>query len=69
MSGASKPVIVTNEVAGPIKMIEYFFPRIRPGLPDYAGFIRLVNGDPPKVIVRKYGAVVVEIEETTKKKE
>ena len=69
MAGASKPVIVSNEVAGPAKLIEYFFPRIRAGLPDYAGFIRLVNGEPPKVIVRKYGAVVVEIEETAKKRE
>ena len=68
MSGASKPVTISREVSGPVKVIEYFFPRIRAGLPDYAGFIRLVNGEPPKVIVRKYGAVVVEIEETAKKR-
>jgi hypothetical protein len=62
MSGMSKPVIISKEVAGPIKTIEYFFPRIRVGLPDYAGSIRLINGNPPKVIIRKYGAVEVEIE-------
>ena len=69
MNGASKPVTVSHEVAGPAKLIEYFFPRIRTGLPDYAGFIRLVNGEPPKVIVRKYAAVIVEIEERAKKKD
>ena len=67
MKGISKPVIISNEMAGPIKTIEYFFPRIRAGLPDYAGFIRLINGNPPKVIVKKYGAVVVEIETAGKK--
>ncbi len=68
MSEASKPVTVSHEVAGPEKLIEYFFPRVRPGLPDHAGFIRLINGQPPKVIVRKYGAVMVEVEETAEKK-
>jgi len=67
MKGISKPVIISNAIAGPIKMIEYFFPRIRAGFPDYAGFIHFINGDPPKVIIRKYGAVVVEIETTRKK--
>jgi len=67
MNGASKPVTISNEVAGPIKLIEYFFLRIRAGLPDYAGFIKLINGEPPKVIIRKSGAVVVEIETGVKK--
>lgn len=62
MSGIGKPVIISNEIAGPIRMIEYYFPRIRAGLPDYSGFIRLINGNPPKMIIRKNGAVVVETE-------
>ena len=62
MAGASKPVIVSNEVAGPAKLIEYFFPRIRAGLPDYAGSVKMINGEPPKVIIKKHKAVVVEIE-------
>ena len=62
MSGASKPVTISREVSGPVKVIEYFFPRIRAGLPDYAGSVKMVNGEPPKVIIKKNKAVVVEIE-------
>jgi len=62
MSGASKPVTISREVSGPVKVIEYFFPRTRAGLPDYAGSVKMVNGEPPKVIIKKNKAVVVEIE-------
>jgi hypothetical protein len=55
MSGASKPVTISKKVAGPLKLIEYFFQRIRAGLPDYAGFIKLINGEPSKVIIRNTG--------------
>ena len=57
-----------KEVPGQIKLIEYFFSRTRAVLSDYAACIKLINGEPPKVIIRKSGAVVVKIDSGVKKR-
>ena len=60
-NGASKPVVVNHPAAGPSRKLEYFFPKIGAG-EDHQGFINLINGNPPRLILTRDRKTVVQEE-------
>jgi hypothetical protein len=60
-NGVSKPVVVNHPTAGPARKLEYFFPKFDQG-EDHQGFINLINGDPPRVVVTRDRKTVVKEE-------